>query len=211
MAGRASRLPRRRRRTDARPRDRSRGSRSLAAGSSPFQRSSPLEGSKARRRASGEAAMKSRLPAVRTDLLGGGRPDYARIESDAQLAGRLLNDYKLDPAVMKQVDEVYGPLDWAIPRHPRHLLGMDGEEVVHRSKTSLPCDRMVYQAMSDTFFRGQVAYQPGVDAYDALPYHAIFPNVMKSFDYATTKHPHEETVRGAQVHSCKTPSTCSMS
>ena len=53
-------------------------------------------------------------------VLGPAPTDFNRLISpqnpeDQQRAARLQQEYKLDPKIMKEVDEHYGPLEWRLP------------------------------------------------------------------------------------------------
>src|SRR5689334_16549450 len=55
-----------------------------------------------------------------TAVLGGGRPNYDELlhpqTDDARRRVQLLVEkYKMDPAMMKKVDDAYGPLEWRLP------------------------------------------------------------------------------------------------
>ena len=55
-----------------------------------------------------------------TRVIGGGRPDYDSLlnpktpEAIARVKN-LVDRYKLEPALMKLVDDTYGPLEWRLP------------------------------------------------------------------------------------------------
>jgi hypothetical protein len=140
---------------------------------------------------------RQRWAAEMNDLLGGARADYARIESGAG-ADRLRNEYKLDAQEMKRLDAVYGPFDWRLPdTHALYWAWMGKKYATE--KTSLSCDRMIYQAMASTFLQGQLRFRPEGRIYETLPYPEILPNVIKAFDSALSAHP-EESIRTAYVH-----------
>ena len=131
------------------------------------------------------------------DLLGGPTPDYARLAADPAAAARLTKDYKLDPAVMKQVDAAYGPLDWRLPDTHALYWAWRGNQCAN-AKTSLPCDRMIYQSMVSTFMHGRLLLRSGESPSETFPYPEILPNVMKAFDHALARHP-DASIRSAYV------------
>jgi len=132
------------------------------------------------------------------DLLGGGQPDYAHLAADTQAATRLRTEYKLDPEIMKQVDAAYGPLDWRLPNTHALYWAWRGKKVAS-AKTSLPCDRMIYQGMAATFMTGRLRFSATNDVYETAPYPEILPSVLNAFDYAMAKHP-DESIRDAYVN-----------
>jgi hypothetical protein len=90
---------------------------------------------------------------------GGGRPNYDELLNpktpDAQArAKRLREVYKMDPAIMKEVDERYGPLEWRLPEasaiywaHLATIKSRPGQDL-------LPVRRVIYQSLQLAFVRG---------------------------------------------------------
>lgn len=85
--------------------------------------------------------------------IGGAHPDYEALKADPVRAQRIRKELKLDPAVMQQVDDRYGPLDWR--RAETHAIywafcgtqeaGLEG---------CWRCDRMIVQNLVSLFVRG---------------------------------------------------------
>ncbi len=79
-----------------------------------------------------------------TQLFGGPKPDYDHITPEME--ARMISEYKLIPAVMREVDAKYGPLNWLEPQtHAiywayRGLLcaGKDGSKM---------CEAMIRQSL----------------------------------------------------------------
>ena len=87
-----------------------------------------------------------------------GKPDYAELldpqTDEAKGRVKLLREkYKMDPALMKEVDELYGPLEWRLPdahaiywaEKGRRLAKKEDQETLRRS---------IYQTMQLAFQRG---------------------------------------------------------
>ena len=132
-----------------------------------------------------------------TDLLGGPHPDYARLQADPEARARMRHEYKLDPETMQKLDTAYGPLDWRLPSTHALYWAWIGSQCA-TAKTSLPCDRLIYQAMADSFRRGRLVFRPAEGVYETAPYPEILPNVLKAFDHAVAKHP-DPSVRTAYL------------
>jgi hypothetical protein len=92
-------------------------------------------------------------------LFPNGHPDYVafldpktREQNDALKALREV--YKMDPQVMKQVDERYGPLDWRLPETHSIYWAWLG---LHQCKTDLiTLRRVIYQSMQLVYMRGRL-------------------------------------------------------
>jgi hypothetical protein len=98
-----------------------------------------------------------------------GHPDFDQLLNPttpeaARRAATLREVYKLDPAVMKAVDDRYGPLDWRLPEaHALYWawLGLDksaGEDLI-------TLRRVIYQSMQLAFTRGRLRIGPAGDIY----------------------------------------------
>lgn len=93
--------------------------------------------------------------------LFGGRPDFAKLlnpasDEDRQRAQILRDVYKLDPAIMKQVDDTYGPLEWRLPETHAIYWAFAGLKNATSSDDLLPLRRLIYQSMQLAFTRGAI-------------------------------------------------------
>ena len=90
-----------------------------------------------------------------TELFGGPGPDFHKLTTEPQSALRLRNDYKLDPAVMMDVDKTYGPVDWRLPES--HILYWATRGIRESvSSTNLSFDLMICETMSEVFMNGRI-------------------------------------------------------
>ena len=97
-----------------------------------------------------------------TALFGAPRPNYQELLSPANPQAenrvRLLRDkYKMDPAIMQEVDKLYGPVDWRLPEaHAIYWASVglknckDGDLITLR--------RVIYQSMLLSVIRGRILY-----------------------------------------------------
>ena len=97
-----------------------------------------------------------------TAVFGGARPNFEELlrpaTPDAQQRLTLLREkYKMDPAIMQEVDRLYGPLEWRLPEaHAIYWASVglknckDGDLVTLR--------RVVYQSMLLSVLRGRILY-----------------------------------------------------
>lgn len=114
------------------------------------------------------------------ELLGGERPgpdlDPARREA-------LTTRYKLDPALMEEIDRTYGPLDWRLPQAHALYWGMRSRRVGH-GVDAVFADRMVYQSMADAFRRGTLDTGPGGDRFLLRPRLELFSKTCTAYETA---------------------------
>jgi hypothetical protein len=95
------------------------------------------------------------------DLLGGGRPDFAALinpKTDAERArARVLREhYKMDPALMQEVDERYGPLEWRLPEASAIYWGYVGKKLARSKEDLIKLRRIIYQSMLQLFEHGHL-------------------------------------------------------
>ena len=87
-----------------------------------------------------------------------GRPDYAELlhpETDEAKARvkLLIEKYKMDPQTMKEVDELYGPLEWRLPdAHAIYWAELGRRLAKEEDQQTLR--RSIYQTMQLAFMRG---------------------------------------------------------
>ncbi len=93
-------------------------------------------------------------------VIPGGKPNYAELlhPPNPQVAERLKNlteRYKMDPALMKEVDETFGPLEWRLPEtHAIYWAFRGLKEGVDGDKRMLR--RNIFQPMQTAFQRGRL-------------------------------------------------------
>lgn len=93
-------------------------------------------------------------------VLGPGRPNWDELtnpqtdEAKARVK-RLRDEFKMDPAIMKQVDDEYGPLEWKLPEtHAIYWATVGLKYAKDKDKDTLR--RVVYQCMDIAFQRGRL-------------------------------------------------------
>ncbi len=108
----------------------------------------------------------------------------------------LTNRFKLDPVLMKQIDDKYGPLEWRLPEaHAIYwaLLGLDQAAKNERKidpEDLIKLRRVVYQSMQTTFQRGRlIAVNPTRKAFEFGPNIDIIPHVNDAYNQAKIDDP----------------------
>jgi hypothetical protein len=94
------------------------------------------------------------------NLLGSGHPDFDELinpktEAAKNRAALLRDKYKMEPEIMKEVDQLYGPLEWRLPESHAIYWASVG---LKRSKKKdlITLRRVVYQSMQMMVLRGRL-------------------------------------------------------
>lgn len=99
----------------------------------------------------------------------------------------LREKYKMDPAIMKRVDEQYGPLEWRLPEaHAIYwaVLGLDtAKENPDKIKKEdlITLRRVIYQSMQMSFHRGRMVPNPFLKRFEFGPNLDITEKVNDSY------------------------------
>jgi len=117
--------------------------------------------------------------------LGGGvfRIDAIDPAQKQSLAERLA----LDPEIVQQVDETYGPFDWRLPESHAVYWAHRGRQQA-RGKPTLACDRMVFQATSDAFRHGRLFSDKANDLFILTPNLKLLPKVRRAYEHALAQY-----------------------
>lgn len=127
-----------------------------------------------------------------TNVFGGNSPDFDQLihpkTAGERARVKLLRDkYKLDPAMMKEVDEKYGPLDWRLPEaHAIYWasLGLKkAEENPSKVKKSdlIQLHRVIYQSMLMSLHRGHLVDNPYENVFELEPNLAVIPKLNTAY------------------------------
>lgn len=102
-----------------------------------------------------------------TELFGQGQPNFERLidpqtPEEIERARKLREYYKLDPVVMKRVDEKYGPLEWRLPESHAIYWAVKGLEASKdqkfRQDEFIGLRRVIFQSLQLAFMRGRLIY-----------------------------------------------------
>ncbi|HVY70589.1 MAG TPA: hypothetical protein VHH73_11705 [Verrucomicrobiae bacterium] len=116
----------------------------------------------------------------------GERPNYDELlhpQTDAQRAKvKLIREkFRLDPAVMKEVDDHYGPLEWRLPEaHAIYWAWLGMKEGGPKDRSTLR--RSIFQTMQLAFHRGRIIENKFSDELQYGPNLAIIPNANKAYE-----------------------------
>jgi hypothetical protein len=100
-------------------------------------------------------------------LFGGPGPNFEALinpqtPEEVERARLLRERYKMDPVMMKRVDEKYGPLEWRLPESHAIYWAMVGLESTGdqklRQEEFIGLRRVIFQSLQLAFMRGRVVY-----------------------------------------------------
>ncbi|NQU10705.1 hypothetical protein HQ590_07945 [bacterium] len=132
------------------------------------------------------------------ELFGGPQPDFKELlaHPDGPRAVRIRTVYKLEPALMQEVDQTYGPLDWRLPQAHAIYWAYRGRRYA-REFDLLQIDRMIFQSMQDAFWQGRLVYNKEEQVFIPAPNLALLPRVRRAYQQAIAAHPDQDAVQSA--------------
>jgi hypothetical protein len=115
----------------------------------------------------------------------GKKPNYNELlqpqTEEARARAKLLREkYKMDPQMMKEVDEKYGPLEWRLPdAHAVYWAEMGRRKGTEKDQNTVM--RSIYQTMQASFRRGAI-YENFDGSFTLGPNLNAIANVNKSYE-----------------------------
>ncbi len=108
-----------------------------------------------------------------TRVLGGGRPNYDELLNpqtpEARQRVELLREkLKMDPAMMKKADDVYGPMEWRLPEASAIYWATVGLEKSNK-KELITLRRVIYQCLHMNVMRGRIVAENPDGSYTFGP------------------------------------------
>ena len=106
---------------------------------------------------------------------------------DLRLLQVFTNQYKLDPAFAKAVDEKYGPFDWRLPEAHAIYWGAKGLDAAAKNPDKVKADdlitvrRIIYQSLLQAFHHGRVMVDPFTKSYSLGPNLKLVSQVNKAY------------------------------
>jgi hypothetical protein len=122
----------------------------------------------------------------------GKKPDFDALihpqtAEQTNQANVLREKYKMDPVLMKKIDEQYGPLEWRLPEAHAIYWASQGLMRATNNPTKVKADdliqlrRVVYQCMQLRWQRGRVVENPFGEGMDFGPNLDIIPKVNDTY------------------------------
>jgi hypothetical protein len=127
------------------------------------------------------------------EVLGGKQPNFEALihpqtADETNRAALLRNKYKMDPVLMKQLDEEYGPLEWRLPEaHAIYWAAQGLKRAAENPSKVSPTDdlimlrRVIYQCMQLSWQRGRIVDNPFVDEMEFGPNLDMIPKVNETY------------------------------
>ena len=100
---------------------------------------------------------------------------------------RLREEFKLDPALMRQLDAEYGPFDWRLPETHAIYWAWRGRQAAPGTPGARACDQMMFQCVSAAFRQGRLDFDPATDLYVTTPRLDLLPQAMKTYEEAIAR------------------------
>lgn len=129
---------------------------------------------------------KLKLAAEMEALFPGPRPDYRASRNDPRLI-RLRDEYKLDPAVMEQLEREYGPLDWRLAESQALYWAWRGLQVAP-GRRNARCEQMIFQCLAAEFRQGRLETDPASGLWVATPNFAFLEPALRAYESALAHH-----------------------
>lgn len=102
---------------------------------------------------------------------------------DARRRATILREqYKLDPAAMKQADDRYGPFDWRSPDAHAIYWAVIGSQECRQAADLIPLRRVIWQSMQRSFQRGRVIENLVDRRIEFGPNLDIIPNTFRAYE-----------------------------
>lgn len=135
-----------------------------------------------------------------TEIFGGSRPDFenwihaAPATPAYERAQYLIRNYKLNPAVMHEVDRLYGPFDWRLPYAHAVYWAWRGRPYAEGFER-VALMRMILQSQAAAFRQGRLVTGPDGRAFALAPDIALLPKVRSTFQRAMAEFPEVASFR----------------
>jgi hypothetical protein len=97
------------------------------------------------------------------------------------------NEFKLDPAFAKSVDEKFGPFDWRLPEAHAVYWGAKGLDAAAKNPDKVKADdliqlrRLIYQSLLQAFHHGRINVDPFTKNYSLGPNLDLVPQVNEAY------------------------------
>ena len=146
-------------------------------------------------------------------VLGGGRPNFAELldPPTAEVRERvkmLREKYKLEPKFIKEVDDLYGPLEWRLPETHAIYWGYVGLKECQDAKQEdlVQLRRNIFQSMQTAFHRGRMIFvKKGSFDFTYGPNIEIIPKVSQAYEDMIAQEPNvKENLQNGHKNFLKT-------
>ncbi|MEI8063321.1 MAG: hypothetical protein WCH84_04570 [Verrucomicrobiota bacterium] len=134
-------------------------------------------------------------------LFDGPRPNYQQLNGSRV---QVMQDvYKLDPAIMQQVDREYGPLDWRLPQAHAIYWAWRGKKFA-TGFDAVQLDRMIFQSMADAALEGELFINRSEQVFIPGPNLKVFEKARKAYEKAIADSPGETSMQSGHRNFLRT-------
>jgi hypothetical protein len=116
-----------------------------------------------------------------------GHPDYAALAAMPERTRQMVEEYKLLPDVMREIDSIYGPLDWRLPYTHALYWAYLGSKAAGDGKRDVVCERMIYQSMAALFNSGLLTVSDNKSVFVTSVNFELLPRVIAAFERAVNQ------------------------
>lgn len=131
-----------------------------------------------------------------------GRPPYKfekfldpKTPEDRENLRKLKEVYKMDPHMMRNVEAIYGPLDWRMPETHAIYWAYVGMQKANKGVDLMPLRRLIYQSMQLAFHRGRLVLNAADGRAEFAPNVDIVDKVNASYYQMLRDEPKVENIR----------------
>ncbi|MGV3755469.1 MAG: FKBP-type peptidyl-prolyl cis-trans isomerase [Verrucomicrobiota bacterium] len=131
-----------------------------------------------------------------------GRPPYnfehlikPQTPEDEAALKKLRETYKMEPAYMQNVENIYGPLDWRMPETQAIYWAFVGMKKAPKGVDLMPLRRLIYQSMQLAFHRGRLVLNAADSRAEFAPNVDIVDKVNASYYQMLREEPHLENLK----------------
>jgi len=134
-------------------------------------------------------------------LFDGPRPDYQHLTGNQ--IQRMKDVYKLDSALMQQIDREYGPLDWRLPQAHAIYWAWCGKKFA-TGFDALQLERMIFQSLADAATEGDLFINRSEQVFIPGPNLAVFEKARKAYEKAIAENPTETSIQSSHRNFLRT-------
>lgn len=143
---------------------------------------------------------KTRWAYEMTQLLGSGTPDINGLNPAAK--EKMIKEYGLIPDVMKEVEGIFGKLDWRLPETHAIYWAYRGQKHT-QNQPNIDCDRMIFQSLTMLVRNGTLVYDPQTGSYITRPDLNLFGVTVRIYEDALNKYQNADNVMAAYMNFLK--------
>ena len=112
----------------------------------------------------------------------------------------MIDQYRLDPLLMRELDARYGPLDWRLPQAHAIYWAAQSRSIARRDFDKLSADRMIFQSLVDAWRQGNLYMDRARGLFIRSPNPDLTGRVLAAFDESLERFPDDGTLMNARAN-----------